>query len=56
MSKKALPADYEACGDCHYDHSYESDLAREWHQQNPCSYCSYPGKKHESNCPMLNGK
>jgi len=28
---KPLPSDYEACGDCGFDHSYEPAEAHEWH-------------------------
>lgn len=28
-----LPDDYEACGDCGYDHSYEYNEARIWHNE-----------------------
>jgi hypothetical protein len=27
------PADYEACGDCQFDHAYERDAASRWHAQ-----------------------
>ena len=32
------PADYEACGDCGFDHSYEYEQAHAWHTANPGSY------------------
>lgn len=28
------PSDYEACGDCGYDHGYEQEEARRWHATN----------------------
>jgi hypothetical protein len=32
MSKpKNMPSDYEPCGDCGYDHSYEYEKAYAWH-------------------------
>ena len=27
-----LPVDYEVCGECHYDHSYEPEEAHRAHQ------------------------
>lgn len=29
------PADYEACGYCGFDHSYEYEAAYRWHTDNP---------------------
>lgn len=29
-----LPADYETCGQCGFDHSYEYREAHEWHMKN----------------------
>lgn len=34
-----LPDDYEECGYCNCDHSYEYAEAKKWHEANPCSYC-----------------
>ena len=35
LSKKpSLPADYEACGQCGFDHSYEQQEAHNWHTKN----------------------
>lgn len=34
-----LPDDYESCGYCGFDHSYEYAAAEAWHKANPCSYC-----------------
>lgn len=39
--------DYETCGDCGFDHSYEPNEAAQWHKANPCSYCNYDKKNHE---------
>ena len=33
-----LPADYETCGDCGFDHDYEYEEAAKWHTENPVSY------------------
>ena len=33
-----LPSDYEACGDCGFDHGYEYEQAAAWHQKHPGSY------------------
>jgi site-specific DNA-methyltransferase (adenine-specific) len=33
-----VPTDYEACGDCGFDHDYESAEAARWHNDNPGSY------------------
>jgi DNA modification methylase len=33
-----LPNDFEQCGDCEFDHSYETDKAIQWHNNNPGSY------------------
>jgi hypothetical protein len=33
-----LPADYETCGDCGFDHGYEYEEAAKWHTENPGSY------------------
>lgn len=33
-----LPDDYESCGDCGFDHSYESEHAAQWHTEHPGSY------------------
>lgn len=30
---KDLPSDYEECGECGYDHSYEQEEAAEWHKK-----------------------
>lgn len=30
----SVPHDYEPCGDCGYDHSYEQQEAYNWHSQN----------------------
>jgi hypothetical protein len=44
--------DYEACGDCGFDHSYEYAEAKQWHLEHPCSYCNYNQKDgHEPTCP-----
>ena len=50
--KDCLPKDYEPCGDCGFDHSYEYSEAYAWHKANPCSYCKYDHKveTHETNC------
>ena len=55
MKKETLPDDYEACGDCDFDHSYDYELAYAWHKANPCSYCNYnkTTKQHESDCCTL---
>lgn len=34
----SLPEDYEACGDCQFDHAYEAAHAHRWHTENPGSY------------------
>lgn len=47
-----LPDDYEPCGDCGYDHSYEYTEAQKWHRNNPCSYCSYENEAHDDHCPV----
>lgn len=45
-------SDYEACGDCGFDHSYEYAEAKQWHLDHPCSYCNYNQKDgHEPICP-----
>ncbi len=44
------PSDYEACGDCGNDHSYDYELAAKWHKENPCSYCKFHNGIHEDNC------
>lgn len=36
--REFLPADYEQCGDCGFDHSYEYESAHAWHANNPGSY------------------
>lgn len=48
-----LPTDYEACGECGFDHEYETAEAIAWHKGNPCSYCTYDKAKgtHASTCP-----
>jgi hypothetical protein len=33
MSSKSLPSDYEACGDCGYDHGYEYEEAVKAHKR-----------------------
>lgn len=44
-------SDYEACGDCGFDHSYEYEQAYQWHIEHPCSYCHYNQETgHEPNC------
>lgn len=48
--------DYEPCGDCGYDHAYETEEARQWHINNPCSYCDYKNNTHGNNCPIKNCK
>lgn len=50
-----LPDDYEECGDCGFDHSYEYPHAHKWHIENPCSYCVYEGGQHEKHCPTTDG-
>jgi len=35
---ESLPADYEECGDCGYDHQYDAEEAGRWHRENPGSY------------------
>ena len=43
--------DYEECGCCGFDHSYEYEDAVGWHINNPCSYCHYnPKVGHEIDC------
>lgn len=32
-SKEKLPTDYEPCGECGYDHSYEPQEAYDWHKK-----------------------
>lgn len=32
------PEDYEACGDCQFDHEYETQAAHQWHTDHPGSY------------------
>lgn len=51
-----MPKDYEACGECGYDHEYECEEAHAWHLAHPCSYCDYnhETKTHESSCPVAN--
>jgi hypothetical protein len=46
--------DYESCGDCEYDHSYEYEQAYQWYLKNPCSYCNFNKIKltHESDYQM----
>jgi hypothetical protein len=40
------------CGECGFDHDMEVEEAREWHAQNPCSYCIYEfGIGHGPSCP-----
>ena len=53
--KTPFPSDYEPCGECGYDHSYEYGPAHKWHMGNPCSYCKYDHehKKHEVSCPTM---
>lgn len=34
-SEAPLPADYEACGQCGFDHAYEHQEAHAWHTKNP---------------------
>jgi hypothetical protein len=57
----ALPADYEACADCGFDHDYETEEANKWHSQvhtqesfhcstcgnDKCSGCGKPLKENE---------
>ncbi len=31
MTKTSLPSDYEACGQCGFDHAYEPSEAYKWH-------------------------
>lgn len=50
-----VPADFEECGDCGFDHDYEYERAAEWHRDNPCSYCPYINATHATNCPTLRG-
>jgi DNA modification methylase len=38
MNISEMPSDFEACGDCGFDHTYESRFANEWHEKNPGSY------------------
>jgi hypothetical protein len=33
MSSESLPSDYEACGDCGYDHGYEYEEAVKAHKR-----------------------
>jgi uncharacterized membrane protein YgaE (UPF0421/DUF939 family) len=28
-----LPSDYEPCGECNFDHSYEYEEAHKWHKE-----------------------
>lgn len=32
--KYIIPADYEACGECGFDHDYETNEAVSWHSSN----------------------
>jgi len=32
-SDEKMPDDYEACADCGFDHSYEHDQAKSWHEK-----------------------
>lgn len=34
QEKYILPADYEECGYCGFDHEYEPQAAAEWHKEN----------------------
>jgi hypothetical protein len=48
-----LPEDYDACGECEYDHRYQPNEAERWHQDNPCSGCVYDMTHgHGQNCPV----
>jgi len=41
------------CDECGFDHELEAFAAREWHQQNPCTYCVYEfGIGHGPSCPI----
>ena len=42
MSQENLPIDYEPCGECGFDHSYEPAQAAQWHSEN-CSTCGGEG-------------
>ncbi len=55
MGQIVILDDYEACGDCGYDHEYEPEEAAQWHLAHPCSYCRYneETQQHEPSCPVL---
>lgn len=54
VAKVELPSDYEACGECGFDHDYEYEQAHKWHTEHPCSYCNYTEDgKHELHCTTL---
>lgn len=53
MTIEPRPTDYEQCGECGFDHEYETAEAITWHKDHPCSYCNYDKTKgtHEPTCP-----
>lgn len=36
-----MPADFETCGDCGFDHSYEPEESARWHEENDPDFSSY---------------
>lgn len=49
---QSLPSDYEACGQCGFDHAYEPNEAHKWHSANEtphtkpnCSRCASQKKQ-----------